>query len=38
MSTWKWLDLQTLGSQPIMPTNLLGHWFKVKTPGKITHN
>ena len=25
MSTCNWLDLQTLGSQPIMPKNLPGH-------------
>ena len=29
MSTCTRLDLQTLGSQPvIMPNNLLDHWFK----------
>ena len=26
MSTCSWLDLQTLGSQLIMPKNLLDHW------------
>ena len=26
MSTCNWLDLQTLGSQPIMPKNLSDHW------------
>jgi hypothetical protein len=26
MSTCNWLDLQTLGSQPIMPKNLPDHW------------
>jgi hypothetical protein len=28
MSTCNWLDLQTLGSQPIMSKNLLDHWAK----------
>jgi hypothetical protein len=27
MSTCNWLDLQTLGSPPIMPKNLNDHWF-----------
>jgi hypothetical protein len=27
MSTCNWLDLQTLGSQPVMPTNLPDHWW-----------
>ena len=26
MSTWNRLDLQTLGSQPVMPKNLPDHW------------
>ena len=26
MSTCNRLDLQTLGSQPVMPTNLPNHW------------
>ena len=26
MSTGNWLDLQTLGSQPVMPKVLLDHW------------
>ena len=26
MLTCNWLDLQTLGSQPIMPKNLPNHW------------
>ena len=26
MSTCNWLDLQTLGSQPVMPKNLPDHW------------
>ena len=30
MSTCNKLDLQTLGSQPIMPKNLPGHSCKVK--------
>ena len=25
-TTCNWLDLQTLGSQPIMPKNLPDHW------------
>jgi hypothetical protein len=29
MSTCNWLDLQTLGSQPIMPKNLPEHWCEV---------
>ena len=28
MSTCNQLDLQTLGSQPIMPKNLPDHWFQ----------
>ena len=27
MSTCNRLDLQTLGSQPVMPTNLPNHWL-----------
>ena len=27
MSTCNRLDLQTLGSQPVMPKNLLDHWL-----------
>jgi hypothetical protein len=27
MSTCHWLDLQTLGPQPIMPENLPNHWL-----------
>ena len=30
MSTCKWLDLQTLGSQSVMPKNLLDHCLEVK--------
>ena len=26
MSTYNWLDLQTLGSQLVMPKNLPDHW------------
>ena len=26
MSTCNWLDLQALGSQPVMPKNLSDHW------------
>ena len=26
MSTCHWLDLQTLGYQPVMPKNLPNHW------------
>ena len=33
MSTCNQLDLQTLGSQPIMPKNLPYHWFKPKKEG-----
>ena len=29
MLTYNWLDLQTLGSQPIMPKNLPNHWCKL---------
>ena len=29
MSTCNWLDLQTLGSQPVMPKNLPDHWPSV---------
>ena len=29
MPTCNWLDLQTLGSQPIMPKNLPNHWCYV---------
>ena len=28
MSTWKQLDLQTLGSQPVMSKNLPNHCFR----------
>ena len=28
MSTCYQLDLQTLGSQPVMPNNLPDHWFR----------
>ena len=28
MSTCNWLDLQTLGSQPVVPNNLPDHWFE----------
>ena len=28
MSTYNQLDLQTLGSQPVMPKNLPDHWSK----------
>ena len=31
MSTCKQLDLQTLGSQPIMPKNFPNHWTKTPT-------
>ena len=27
MSTYNWLDLQMLGSQPVMLTNLPNHWY-----------
>ena len=33
MSTCHWLDLQTLGSQPVMPTNLPDHWVWVENEG-----
>ena len=29
MSTWNRLDLQTLGSQPAIPQNLLDHWLQM---------
>ena len=29
MSTYNWLDLQTLGSQPVMPKNLPDHWWRL---------
>ena len=29
MSTYNWLDLQTLGSQSIMPKNLPDHWLQL---------
>ena len=31
MSTRNRLDLQTLGSQPIMPENLPDHWIQVES-------
>jgi hypothetical protein len=31
ISTYNQLDLETLGSQPIMPKNLPGHWLEVKS-------
>jgi hypothetical protein len=31
MSTWNWWDLQTLGSQPLMPKNLPDHCNRVCT-------
>ena len=31
MSTCNWLNLQTLGSQPVMPKNFPDHWSGVST-------
>ena len=33
MSTCNWLDLQTLGSQPVMPKNLPNHCPKLLGSG-----
>ena len=36
MSTCNRLDLQTLGSQPVMPKNLPDHWlYEVDLPRKF---
>jgi hypothetical protein len=34
MSACNRLDLQTPGTQPVMPKNLLDHWLKLKASGK----
>ena len=36
MSTCNWLELQTLGSQPIMPKNLPNHWAKLGNTRMLT--
>ena len=35
MSTCNRLDLQTLGSQPVMPKNIPEHWFQVTYVGSV---
>jgi hypothetical protein len=37
MSTCNKLDLQTLGSQPIMPQNLSEHCFKIKVEAQTLY-
>jgi hypothetical protein len=37
MSTCNKLDLQTLGSQPIMPQNLPEHCFKIKVEAQTLY-
>ena len=37
MSTCNWLDLQILGSQPVMPKNLPDHWLRPRAKGNLAN-